>query len=57
MPMIRETIVSTMNASGKVHFASNRPHCGRKRLDYCAVLSVDNTEQFAQRAIRGCKLY
>ena len=45
MPMIRETIVSTMDGAGRVHFAPLGHHRGRRRLDHCAIPPVDDVRQ------------
>ena len=51
MPMIRETVVSTMNRAGQVHLAPIGTHRGRRRLDHRAVPPLGDARQFARGPI------
>ena len=57
MPMIRETIVTTVSAAGDVHIAPLGIIAGRRRLDHRAVPPVAHARQSARGAVRRGELH
>ena len=57
MPMIRETIVSTVDGAGRVHLRHLGIIGGGRRLDHCAIPPLDDARQFARRSVRSRKLH
>ena len=57
MPMIRETIVTTLNAEGKVHIAPLGLIAGEEGLDPRAVQAVHHARQSPRQSLRGGELH